>query len=237
MPLARPFFLASLAFLFTSGIALAQDPGKKKDGPERWENDIRKFETAAEASPPPENALLFLGSSSIRMWKLENNFPKARTINRGFGGSTIADSIHYFDRLVVPLQPKAILFYAGDNDVARGMNAEEVAADFQTFAGLVKEKLPGTPLIYIAIKPSVARWDMWPTMKDANDRIAAWCAENEGFYFADIGAAMLADAEAGQPPSDSLFLKDGLHMTQDGYDRWAKVLKGILKDALPKTKK
>lgn len=248
MNLKRSLSLLAIAMVFAVGLAHSQDAEKKPKGPERWESTIEKFEEGDKASPPPKNALLFVGSSSIRMWELEKNFPKRKTVNRGFGGSTIPDSNHYFDRLITPHQPKAILLYAGDNDVARELTdedkkvdtsaeaqaeaAKKVAADFETFAALVNEKLPGTPVIYIAIKPSTKRWNMWPAMKDANDRIAAWCEKNDGFYFADIGAPMLADVEAGKPPADWWFKSDGLHLTQEGYDGWAKVIKPLLKEAL-----
>lgn len=222
----------ALAFSAGGSFAGAQDAAATKKGPERWENDIRKFETAAEASPPPKDAILFVGSSSIRMWKLEKNFPGRATINRGFGGSTLADSIHFFDRLVTPCQPKAIVLYAGDNDMAGGLSAEEVASDFETFAELVREELPGVPLIYIAIKPSIKRWKLWPAMREANRRIASFCAWNDDFYFADISVPMLEGVATGQPPAAAWFLKDGLHLTQAGYDGWTKVLEPILQKAL-----
>ncbi|MCB1229830.1 MAG: hypothetical protein KDN19_06170 [Verrucomicrobiae bacterium] len=230
----RQFVFVLFATVIGTGSLLAQKEDPKPLDPTRWENDMKKFEAQDEASPPPKGALLFVGSSSIRLWELKNNFPSEATINRGFGGSTIADSVHYFDLLVARHQPKAILMYAGDNDVAHGLTPAEVAADFEKFAGLVSEKLPGTPVIYIAIKPSRKRWEMWPTMKDANDRIAAWCAKHDHFYFADIGAAMLADAEAGQPPAESWFRSDGLHLSPEGYAGWTKVIRPIIDEALKK---
>jgi len=229
-----PFRLVLLISLLCGVSGFAQDTPPKQTGPERWEADIAKFEAQEKANPSPKDALLFVGSSSIRMWKLEESFPDRKTVNRGFGGSTLADSIHYFDRLVTPLAPKAIIVYAGDNDIKNGMTADEVVADFKTLAGLAAEKLPGTPFVFIAIKPSVSRWSLWPTMKTANERIASWCTEHEGFFYADIAAPMLADVEAGQPPKDTYFLKDGLHMTPEGYAVWKMVIDTLLKEAPPK---
>lgn len=228
------FRLVLLISLLCGVSGFAQDAPPKKTGPERWEADIAKFEAQEKTNPAPKGALLFLGSSSIRMWKLEVSFPNRKTINRGFGGSTLADSIHYFDRLVTPHAPKAIIVYAGDNDIKSGLTADQVVADFKKLAALAGEKLPGTPLIFIAIKPSTSRWSLWPTMQTANEKIASWCAENEGFFYADIAAPMLADVEAGQPPKDTLFLKDGLHMTPEGYAIWKKVIDTLLKEVLSK---
>ncbi len=227
-------FLTAAALLALTGVGLfaGQDATKKQPAPQRWEKQIAAFETEDRADPPPKNAILFLGSSSIRLWDLDKSFPDHKTINRGFGGSTLADSIHFFDRLVVPHAPAAIVVYAGDNDVSNGMKAKAVMADFTKLAGLVAEKLPGTPVIYIAIKPSVSRWGLWPAMKEANDGIAAWCDRHEGFYFADTAAAMLADAKNGEPPAATWFAKDGLHLNADGYAGWKNVIVPLLNRAL-----
>ncbi len=185
----------------------------------KWEKSIAAFETADKKTPPPEHPVLFVGSSSIRMWDLNQFFPKFKTLNRGFGGSTLADSIHFFDRIIKPYQPKVIVLYAGDNDMAGGLSPKEVLKDFKTLSGIVKTSLPDTPLIYIAIKPSISRKKLWPEMKQANDLIAAYCAQTENLYFADIARPMLE-----QNLSPDLFKTDGLHLTDKGYELWKKVV-------------
>ncbi|NOY00584.1 MAG: hypothetical protein GXP30_12735, partial [Verrucomicrobia bacterium] len=185
----------------------------------KWEKSIAAFETADQKSPPPERPVLFVGSSSIRMWNLNQFFPKLKTLNRGFGGSTLADSIHFFDRIIKPYHPKVIVLYAGDNDMAKGLSPKEVLKDFKTLSGKVKTSLPDTPLIYIAIKPSISRKKLWPEMKQANDLIAAYCAQTENLYFADIARPMLE-----QNLSPDLFKTDGLHLTDKGYELWKRVL-------------
>ena len=209
-------------------LCLAQD--EKPVGPERWEKDIAKFEAADAENSPPKNALLFTGSSSTRLWDLEKSFPDRVTINRGFGGSTLADAIHYFDRIIAAYQPKAILIYAGDNDVSKGLDADGVFADYQKLVALVDEKLPGTPLIYIAIKPSIKRWELWPTMNAANEKIAAFCEKTDGCYFADIGKPMLAIRDG--KPDPRFFKDDGLHVNEAGYAAWKAVIDPVLKEAL-----
>ncbi len=233
--MVSPFRIALvLAISVVSHSVRAQDPTPTVTGPQRWEKDIAAFEAADRETPPPKNPVIFVGSSSIRMWTLTENFPDLPTLNRGFGGSTLADSIHYFDRLITPHRPGAIVVYAGDNDIAKDMTAEEVEADFRKLAGLAAERLPGTPVIYIAIKPSIKRWNLWPTMSRANSLISAWCASRVDVHFADIAAPMLADVEPGQPPRASLFKKDGLHLSAEGYAMWAEVIAPILAESLKK---
>ncbi|MCB1077273.1 MAG: hypothetical protein KDM64_05515 [Verrucomicrobiae bacterium] len=226
-------FCVTLIIAF-GGIAVAQQTAapKKRKAPQEWEPDIAKFEAADRETPAPKGGILFLGSSSIRLWNLKESFPGRVTLNRGFGGSTLADTIYHFDRLVLPYEPKAMVIYAGDNDVSAGLTADEVFADFKKLAALIQEKTPGVPAIYVAIKPSMKRWSMWPTQKAANDLIASWCAEHEGFDFADIAKPMLADAEPGQAPKASWFAKDGLHLSPEGYAGWTAVINPLLDKAL-----
>lgn len=195
---------------------------------EKWAATIASFEAADQKNPPQDHPILFVGSSSIRMWELDTSWPDLNAINRGFGGSTIYDSITFFDRIIEPYEPKAIVVYAGDNDVAKGLSVDEVVADYLTLSGMVDARLPNTPLIYIAIKPSLKRWEMWPDMKAVNDRIAAICAEdpNDTLYFADIAAPMLDTADGA--PNPGLFLKDGLHLNPEGYKVWKGVVDPLL---------
>ncbi len=198
------------------------------DSQEKWAKTISSFEAADQEAPPQDHPILFVGSSSIRMWELETSWPGLNAINRGFGGSTIYDSITFFDRIIEPYEPRAIVIYAGDNDVAKGLSVDEVVADYLTLSGMVDARLPNTPLIYIAIKPSLKRWEMWPEMKAVNDRIAAICAEdpNDTLYFADIAAPMLDTADG--TPNPDLFLQDGLHLNPEGYRVWKGVIDPLL---------
>lgn len=190
---------------------------------------MQEFAERDKETPPKEGAVLFVGSSSIRLWELDQSWPGLDKINNGFGGSTLADSIHHFDALIAPYSSSAIIIYAGDNDVAGGLTAEETAADFEKLAGKIRETHPDVPVIYIAIKPSIKRWELWPTMKSANDLIAAFCANHKGFHFADIAKPMLETPDA--PPSESFFKKDGLHLNDSGYEAWKAVIDPLLKEA------
>lgn len=185
----------------------------------RFEEAIRAFEREDERKPPPRGAILFLGSSSIRLWKLDRSFPDLDAINRGFGGSEISDSIEHASRIVLPYRPRTIVFYAGDNDIAAGKTPERVAADFKRLVDIVHADLPETRIVYISIKPSIARWQLVDAMRDANRRIEKLCAADERLLFVDIDRPMLG--EDGRPRRE-LLVDDGLHLSEKGYELWTK---------------
>jgi len=213
---------ATLACLSGAGAAEA-----KKQGPERWESAIAKFEESDRAKPPKPGGVLFIGSSSIRMWKtLAEDFPGTPTLNRGFGGSEISDSIHFADRIVVPYQPRQIVIYAGDNDVSKGKSAEAVARDFKTFVKTVRRELPGVRVAFIAIKPSLKRWNLAPEMKRANRMIRNYCRWRRGVVYLDIWNPMLG---GDGKPRPELFIEDGLHLSREGYELWTSVIRPFVK--------
>lgn len=197
----------------------------------RWEKDIATLEAKKNAPNHSPGALLFVGSSSIRLWDLPASWPKEKTINQGFGGSLLADTLHFFDRIVTPFQPRAILVYAGDNDIAKGRTAEQVIEDFRALVRLWEARLPQTPLVFIAIKPSRKRWELWPEMKRANEAIAKICEDTLGLHYADIATPMLEKADGA--PGEEWFLKDGLHLSPMGYARWTEVINQVLSQAKP----
>jgi lysophospholipase L1-like esterase len=156
---------------------------------------------------------------------LTSDFPGVPVINRGFGGSAIADSTFYADRIVTPYHPRVIVMYAGDNDIAEGATSAEVIGDFQAFVKRVRRDLPEVKIVYISIKPSLARENLWPQMREANQGIAHWLKGRSNTRFVDIAPAMID--EAGHPRAE-LLREDGLHMTPAGYAIWVTALKPIL---------
>lgn len=194
----------------------------------RWEPAIQAFEKQDAEQPPVKNGVVFVGSSSIRMWDLKESFPEEDYINRGFGGSQIADSIAYVDRLVLKHVPRVVIMYAGDNDIAAGKTPATVAADFVTFQKKVHETLPKTRIMFVAIKPSLKRWNLYPQMADANQRIAAHCESDDRLTYLDIATPMLG---GDGKPKPELFAKDGLHMSKPGYKVWNEIVAKHLEDA------
>ena len=208
--LTGPIRLLALAALLFVGSSDAQPRG-----PERWQAEIATLVAGDSVHPPPQHAVLFVGSSSIRLWTtLAEDFPGVPAINRGFGGSRIADSTHYADQIVVPYHPKLIIMYAGDNDVAEGRTSGQVIHDFIDFVARVRRDLPDVAIAYLSIKPSVARASMWPQMRAANEGIALWARTAENVIFIDVTAKML---DAHGRPRPGLFRDDGLHMQRAGY--------------------
>ena len=132
--------------------------------PNRFAGEISAFEQWDNKNSFPADAVLFVGSSTIRMWQTRASFPDLPVINRGFGGSHISDINFYFKRVVSPYKPKVIVFYAGDNDIASGKSAQQVLDDFRRFVEMVRNQLPRTPIIFISIKPSESRWNFWPVL-------------------------------------------------------------------------
>jgi lysophospholipase L1-like esterase len=217
------------AFLLAPAGLRAADPplAKTHEGdPARWEKDIAAFEQRDREKPPPKNAVVFVGSSSIRLWDLSKSFPGVETINRGFGGSQLADSAHFAPRLVVKYEPRLVVLYAGDNDLAAGKTPEQVADDFRALVRAVREGLPKERIVFLSIKPSIQRWKLVDKVRRANALIEAMCKQEEGLLYVDVGTPLLGDDGKPRP---ELFREDGLHLNDKGYEVWASVLKPYLK--------
>lgn len=215
----RRFLLTGLCLVLAALTGLAQQASAPVN---KWEPDIQKFEAADKQAPPAPGAVLFVGSSSIRMWKeLAEDFPGVAVLNRGFGGSQLADSTYFADRIVIPYQPRMIVLYAGDNDLNAGKTPQQVFEDYQAFVSRVRAKLPRVKIAFIAIKPSLARLKLMGEIRTTNDLIRNYIAKDKQQVFVDVFTPMLNDA--GQPRPE-LFIKDGLHMNREGYAIWRKVL-------------
>lgn len=187
-----------------------------------WAKEIDALVAGDSANPPPQRGIVFVGSSSIRLWTtLAQDFPGASVINRGFGGSRIADSTRHADKLVVPYHPRLVVLYAGDNDIAEGRTAAQVLADFQAFVDRLRSNLPHVAIIFVSIKPSVARVALWPRMRAANEEVAAWAKSQHDVIYVDVASRML-DGEGR--PRPELLLPDGLHMRPAGYAIWVDAL-------------
>jgi lysophospholipase L1-like esterase len=219
-----PTFAIILAVLL--GLSLVPAAGRAGDAgaspaaapASPFESEIRSFEAQDLRSPPPRRPIVFIGSSSIRIWtSLEQDFPRERVLNRGFGGSHISDAVGFVERIVVPYAPPLVVMYAGGNDIAAGKSPAVVAADFQAFAARVWSHLPRTQIAFISIAPSPARWTQADRVREANSLIAAACRSDPRLHYIDVFPRMLgAD---GQPRGD-LFLDDRLHMNRKGYEVW-----------------
>jgi len=172
-----------------------------------------------------KNGILFVGSSSIRKWPTSNYFNDLPIINRGFGGSHISDVNYYFNSIVRIYEPRIIVLYAGDNDIAGNKTSEQVSEDYIDFVNLVRRHLPTTKIIYLPIKPSPSRWSMWNDMKQANRLIKLYADSDHMQYYADTATPML---DSQGIPLGELFVTDSLHLSKKGYDLWSEILKPVL---------
>ena len=226
--MSRCIILVAAAWIAACGlVAFAAEPATRQADPDptRFEADIRAFEAWDRQNSVPRDAVLFVGSSSIRMWQTAESFPGLAVINRGFGGSHTSDVNHFAPRIVLKYAPRAIVFYAGDNDVADGKQPEQVAGDFQKFVEIVHAKLPDTEIIYLPVKPSLARWPLWPRMQETNAIVKQFVDRRERITYIDTATPMLG---ADGRPRPEIFLEDGLHMNAEGYQIWSNLLRNML---------
>jgi len=200
--------------------------GQTMGDPVRWQSDMAAFRRADSLQPPPAKGILFTGSSSIRLWHdLADRFSGRTVINRGFGGSWLSDVVHYFPGLVVPYQPKTIVLYAGENDIAEGRTAEMLLKDVETLLALRRQHLPKSKLVFLSLKPSPSRAGKLEEVRKANTLIRERLAGEKRAVFVDVFTPML---DAGGKPREELFGPDRLHMNDKGYDLWTAVLKPYL---------
>jgi lysophospholipase L1-like esterase len=187
----------------------------------KWEKDIAAFEASDRTNPPPKGCILFVGSSSIRFWStLKTDFPGLPVVNRGFGGSELADSVHFADRIVFPYEPREVVVYAGANDLAKGKSPEIVLGDFAALFTKIHERLPNSRVVLIATAPNPSRWANVGNMRKFNSLAREYCQQH-GAIFVDVFSLMLGPD--GQPKPD-IFRDDRLHMNAKGYAIWKEAL-------------
>jgi lysophospholipase L1-like esterase len=208
-----------LIFLLLIGVA--DDPD-----PLRFKSEIDQLASQENIRKNGPGGIMFLGSSSIRMWKsLQEDFTGYPVYNLGFGGSHTSDVLYYFETLVVPFKPILILFYEGDNDLASGKSPNHVFHDFRKFLELVDQELPGTRVGYISAKPSPSRWSLRQEYEKLNDKILSFSRKKNNLTFIDIFSPMV---EKYGRPDPALYLEDSLHMTPKGYEIWEKKIRPFI---------
>jgi lysophospholipase L1-like esterase len=201
-------------------------PLRAQEKPDKWEKDIAAFEAKDKTSPPPQNEIVFVGSSTIRMWKTAEAFPDLKVINRGFGGSEIADSVHYADRIILPYKPRIVVVFAGGNDINSGKTPEKVADDFKALVAKIHAALPKTKIYYLSLFPNVKRRTQDEKCVKVNELIQAFTKTDERLGYVDTAAKMRA-ADGG--PRPELLRDDGLHMNDDGYKIWNEIVGAVLR--------
>ena len=200
--------------------------------PLRFEQEIQAFEEADKAAMPAAGGIVVTGSSSIRRWhpSIAEDLAPLTVVPRGFGGSTMADLLHYLDRIVLPYRPRAVVIYEGDNDTGRYfVPPAKIVDQFETIVARIHAELPATRIYVLAVKPSIARAGVWDRAVETNQLLQAAVAENPLLRYIDVAAPLL-NAE-GKARTD-IFIEDGLHLNGRGTGLWADAIREALAEEL-----
>ena len=214
---AQLLFPLALVCLLSAGCQTTPRNSLATHDSAKWEKEIGVFEASDKTNPPPNNCIVFVGSSSIRKWtNLTVHFPSFPVVNRGFGGSQLADSVNFADRIITPYDPRQVVIYAGGNDINAGKDPEVVYGDFVALVTKIRAKLPHVRIAYISSAPNPARWAQVERVKRLNALAEAYCRRH-GLDFIKVFPLMLGPD--GQPKPD-IFVADRLHMNPKGYAIW-----------------
>jgi lysophospholipase L1-like esterase len=194
--------------------------------PEFFAADIAKFAAADREQPPPAHPIVFVGSSSIRLWNtLQQDMAPLPVLNRGFGGARLSSVVYFVDRVVIQYQPRAVVLYAGDNDLDAGESPDSVVRDFRRFVARVQAALPDVRIYYLSMKPNLRFWSNWPKYELANAQISALCAGDPRLGYIDGATPLFA---SGSMPPPELFRADQMHLSKKGYALWTAIVKSRL---------
>jgi len=196
-------------------------------GQNAFENEIRNYEKQDFIALPKKGQILFIGSSSFRIWKtFSTDLAGISAINRGFGGSTMTDALYYFDRMVVKYAPSTVVVYEGDNDLAKGKSPEELAKEYEDFSNRLKKAMPKTKLVYLAVRPSLSRIAIVDKQKQFNGWLEKYCKSQKGRFFLDMHSPFYLPDGTLMP---DIFVADRLHLNEKGYQIFsAKIREFIL---------
>ena len=191
-------------------------------------DEIAAFKKQDSIAFPPKHAILFVGSSSFRKWQdVSAYFPNYTIINRGFGGSTLPDMIRYEQDIIFRYQPKQIVIYCGENDVASSdtVTAQILFERFKKLYSDIRMVMPAVPLLFVSLKPSPSRWQMRDRMIAANKLIKKYLKKKNNAAFVSVWNDMLG---ADGKPMPDIFVGDNLHMNAKGYAIWQKLIEPYL---------
>ena len=199
----------------------------------RFADQIEAFLKADQEKPPPNNAILFVGSSIFRLWKnLPEQMAPLPVFNRAFGGSQTHEILAYMDKIVLPYKPKIIVYYCGSNDINANVTPLNIAGNFKEFVVRVHQQLPQTKIFFVAINRAPQKMDKWKEVDEANNLVKAFCATNKTLGFIDVNPALFD--KAGQPRME-LYLPDKLHFQAPAYLEFTAIIKPVIEKAWKKS--
>jgi len=217
----RSFFytISIILIICIADVSYAQDP-------HRLQSEVNHLDSIVFDFDKSEDVIVFTGSSSIRKWdSLLVRFPKKQIINTGFGGSQMSDLLYYKNEIIIKYSPNKVFIYEGDNDIAYGKNVNQILSDTRLLIENLNNELNTIEVYFISAKPSLARWELEDNYIVFNKALEDYCSREQNLFFIDVWSIMLN--EDGEP-IDDLFIEDGLHLTEEGYEIWAKEIKQYL---------
>ncbi|HMV46373.1 MAG TPA: GDSL-type esterase/lipase family protein [Blastocatellia bacterium] len=225
-----------LFVLLVNVAAIAQQAApaaaSQKGDPRRYEKDIEAFLAADQTAPPQKGQILFIGSSIFRLWKnLKEQMAPLPVFNRAYGGSRTADILFYMDKVVLPYEPKIIVYYCGSNDINADIPPETIFASFREFADRVHAKLPKTKIFYVSINKAPQKMERWDWVDDANRRIKEFCEKQATLGFIDVNPALF---DKDGKPRMELYLPDKLHFQEPAYAEFTRIIKPVIEQAWKK---
>lgn len=227
-----PKLFAAVLMTALPALALGQDKAANSDpifqyraqATEKWEAEIVKLEEQDRSHKDPEDAIMFIGSSSIRRWTdLDADMAPRKTINRGYGGAKFSDLAVYIDRIVNPHRFKALVIFVGNDIVGNkdDKSPAEVVRLFKYIVGQVRKTHATQPIFLIAITPTPSRFKFWSEIRSANAELAKACEADKTLYFIPTEKSYLD--EAGKP-IEKYFVEDKLHQNREGYQVWSSIV-------------
>ncbi len=216
-----------LTLLLAFSLASTVSAQSRTIDPSRFDEAIAAFEAMDREMIPPEEAIVVTGSSSIRRWdQIEEDLAPLTVIPRGFGGSTMADLLHFADRIVLPYKPRAVVIYEGDNDTGSyGVPPAQIINELNELAAMIHHVLPETRIFLISVKPSLARTEYWDVAQETNELYKKLATENDKIFYIDIATPLL---NPDGTVMNDIFVEDDLHLNEKGTQIWAATIKAAL---------
>ena len=216
------------AVLLAAGVATMAAAQALPIDPSRYEGAIQAFEAADQENMSPPGAIVVTGSSSIARWNdaMPADLAPLTVIPRGFGGSAMADVLHFVDRVVIAYSPRAVVIYEGDNDTGRfRVPPATIASELEQIIAAIHAELPETRVYVMSVKPSLARVAFWDKAREANALYREVAGADDRVHYIDVATPFL---QADGTVMDDIFIDDGLHLNEKGTRIWASTIKAAL---------
>ena len=228
MMLSRWKSVVVAAVLVSAGVATLAAAQALPIDPSRYEGAIQAFEAADRENMPLPGAIVVTGSSSIARWNaaMPADLAPLTVIPRGFGGSAMADVLHFVDRVAIRYQPRAVVIYEGDNDTGRfRVPPATIAGELEQIIAAIHAELPETRVYVMSVKPSLARVAFWDKAQEANALYREVTGADDRVHYIDVATPFL---QADGTVMDDIFIDDGLHLNEKGTRIWASTIKAAL---------